>query len=64
MEVITALYEAPFNINGPIRIEHRQEGYYVVGEGMCIGVSSYREGLQMVKNWNSRTTVPMGGAAR
>ena len=35
--------------DGPLRIIHLKDGYYVVGEGYCIPVDNYAEGEQTVK---------------
>ena len=34
---------------GPLRIIHLKDGYYVVGENMCIPVDSRIAGIDMIK---------------
>lgn len=35
--------------NGPLRVTHKSDGYYVVGEGTCCPVDSRAEGEDMIK---------------
>ena len=44
-----------FDTDGHLRVEHRKDGYYVVGEGMLVPVDSYDAGIRMVENWNRET---------
>ena len=37
-----------FNTSGPLRLAHRQDGWYVVGEGMLIPVESQEEGERFI----------------
>ena len=37
------------NMDGPLRITRKRDGLYVVGEGMCMFVDSYKEGKQLIK---------------
>ena len=36
-----------FDTSGPLRVERRSDGYYVVGEGMMCPVDTYREGQEL-----------------
>jgi hypothetical protein len=44
-----------FDTDGYLRVEHRKDGYYVVGEGMLVPVDSYDDGIRMVESWNHET---------
>ena len=44
-----------FDTDGLLRVEHRKDGYYVVGEGMLVPVDSYADGIRMVESWNHET---------
>jgi len=35
--------------SGPLRILHLKDGFYVVGEGMCIPVDSREEAVKFIK---------------
>lgn len=37
-----------FDTSGPLRVTLRSDGYYVIGEGMMIPVSSREEGLEII----------------
>ena len=42
--------------DGPLRILHLKDGYYVVGEGYCIPVDSRAEGekeIALMKAWQN-----------
>lgn len=44
-----------FDTDGELRIEHRYDGYYVVGRGMLIPVDTYKEGKETIERLkNSR----------
>jgi hypothetical protein len=36
-------------IDGPLRIIHLEDGYYVVGDGYCIAVDTRAEGEQTIE---------------
>jgi hypothetical protein len=40
--------------DGPLRIIHLKDGYYVVGEGFCIPVDNYREGEETIADMKKR----------
>lgn len=44
-----------FDLSGPLRIEEREDGYYVVGQNTLIPVNSQKEGLAQIQR--------MGGSA-
>jgi hypothetical protein len=37
-----------FNLSGELRVELRKDGWYVLGNGMMMGVNSYYEGKEMI----------------
>jgi len=37
-----------FNLSGPLRVEKRKDGFYVVGEGGLEAVKTREEGLQII----------------
>tara|TARA_Y100000287_G_C13965863_1_gene230981 strand:+ start:120 stop:341 length:222 start_codon:yes stop_codon:yes gene_type:complete len=37
-----------FNTSGPLRLAHRRDGWYVVGEGTLIPVESQEEGERFI----------------
>ncbi len=39
-----------FNTSGPLRVEHRSDGYYVVGNGMLMAVDTYEEGRKYIED--------------
>jgi len=43
-----------FDTSGPLRVEKRRDGYYVVGEGKLCAVSSYEEGEKMIERRRSQ----------
>ena len=38
-----------FNTSGPLRTEHRSDGWYVIGNGMLIPVNSEKDGIELIK---------------
>ena len=38
-----------FNTSGPLRTEHRSDGWYVIGKGMLIPVNSEKDGIELIK---------------
>ena len=38
-----------FDTSGPLRVVHRRNGWYVLGEGMLIPVDSYEDGLKEIE---------------
>jgi hypothetical protein len=43
-----------FDTDGPYRVEHRHDGYYLVGGGMLCPVNSYEEGYTMARSLKER----------
>lgn len=43
-----------FNTQGPMRVEHRSDGLYVVGGGMLIPVNSREEGEKVIERYSAR----------
>ena len=39
---------------GPLRLLKLEDGYYVVGEGMCIPVERVQEGINLIKELKKR----------
>ena len=37
-----------FDTSGELRVEHRSDGYYVVGKGLLMAVDSYEEGKRYI----------------
>ena len=37
-----------FNLNGPLRVELRSDGYYVLGQGMMMAVDTLEEGQKYI----------------
>ena len=37
-----------FDVHGPYRVEHRRDGYYVLGNGILIPVDSALEGYRFI----------------
>ena len=42
------------DMEGPLRLLKLEDGYYVVGEGMCIPVEGVQEGINLIKELKSR----------
>jgi hypothetical protein len=38
-----------FNLSGPLRVELRSDGWYVLGEGKMMAVNSQNEGLKLIE---------------
>jgi len=38
-----------FNMDGPLRVERRRDGYYVVGQGMLCAVDSAIDGYKWIR---------------
>ena len=38
--------------DGPLRITRKRDGYYVVGQGMCLPVNSREDGVDLIKELN------------
>ena len=47
-----------FDMSGPLRVECRSDGYYVVGKGMMFAVDSYEEGRRYIDNKNKSAAGP------
>ena len=43
-----------FNVAGPLRVEHRHDGWYVVGNGMLIPVGSAEEGKGVIRRMSKK----------
>ena len=39
--------------DGPLRMLHLKDGYYVVGQGMCIPVADREEALAVIEEMNN-----------
>lgn len=39
-----------FDLSGPLRVELRADGYYVLGENMMMAVNTLEEGLTYINN--------------
>ena len=37
-----------FDLSGPLRVELRSDGYYVLGQGMMMAVNTFEEGQEYV----------------
>ena len=37
------------NTEGRLRVIRKRDGYYVVGQGMCCPVDTYKEGMEWIK---------------
>ena len=42
-----------FNLSGPLRVELRSDGYYVVGQGMMMAVDTLEQGQKVIADKNS-----------
>jgi len=42
-----------FNLSGPLRVELRSDGYYVVGQGMMMAVDTLEQGQKVITDKNS-----------
>jgi len=38
-----------FDLSGPLRVELRSDGWYVLGEGKMMAVNSQSEGLKLIE---------------
>ncbi len=43
-----------FEVGGPLRVVHRHDGWYVVGEGYLVACSSREEGKEIVRDLGGR----------
>ena len=43
-----------FDLSGPLRVELRYDGYYVLGENMMMAVNTLEEGLTYINNRKSK----------
>lgn len=39
-----------FDTDGPLRAEHRRDGWYVVGKGMLVPVRDYADAQKFIKD--------------
>jgi len=47
-----------FDLNGPLRVELRSDGYYVLGQGMMMAVDTFDEGQEYIlRNKNLRAKI-------
>lgn len=37
-----------FDLSGPLRVELRSDGYYVLGQGMMMAVDTFEEGQKVI----------------
>jgi hypothetical protein len=42
-----------FNLNGPLRVELRSDGYYVLGQNMMMAVDTLEQGQKVIADKNS-----------
>ena len=42
-----------FNLSGPLRVELRSDGYYVVGQGMMMAVDTLEQVQKVIADKNS-----------
>ena len=42
-----------FNLSGPLRVELRSDGYYVLGQGMMMAVDTLEQGQKVIVDKNS-----------
>ena len=42
-----------FNLSGPLRVELRSDGYYVIGQGMMMAVDTLEQGQKVIADKNS-----------
>jgi len=43
-----------FNVGGPLRVEHRRDGWYVVGNGLLMPVDSREEGEAFIRKYSKK----------
>jgi hypothetical protein len=39
-----------FDLSGPLRVELRADGYYVLGENMMMAVNTLEQGMEYINN--------------
>ena len=44
-----------FKTDGKLRVTHRKDGWYVVGNGMLIPVATYEEGKEFIQEMEAKT---------
>lgn len=44
-----------FDTSGPLRLTHRSDGWYVVGQGMLIPVNDPKEGREIIAEEEKQT---------
>lgn len=42
-----------FDLSGPLRVELRYDGYYVLGENMMVAVDTLEKGIKMIADKES-----------
>jgi hypothetical protein len=42
-----------FDLSGPLRVELRSDGYYVLGENMMVAVDTLEKGIKMISDKKS-----------
>jgi hypothetical protein len=45
-----------FDLSGPLRVELRADGFYVLGENMMIAVNTLKEGIEYINNKKQKVT--------
>ena len=43
-----------FDTSGPLRVEHRIDGWYVVGEGMLCPMNDREDCENFIEEWNDK----------
>lgn len=39
-----------FNLSGPLRVDLRSDGYYVLGQGIMMAVNTFEEGQKVIED--------------
>jgi hypothetical protein len=45
-----------FDLSGPLRVELRADGFYVLGENMMMAVNTLKEGIEYINNKKQKAT--------
>jgi hypothetical protein len=43
-----------FDLGGPLRVEERSDGWYLLGEGKMMAVNSQSEGLKLIETLKNK----------
>ena len=49
-----------FDLKGPLRVERRRDGYYVLGEGILCPVDSYEDGKELIEDLRNKRAKKSG----